>query len=155
MRKNILLMSVLSLITACSTLPTEDRSTQQKSEESSEIMDHESSFFVARKGVEDGYVFIFHIMPAPEGEGFSRTNYHLMVSVENKGQPLTHLKLYSDVKHPDGSYQAKAPMMIMGNWYMTHYNLSHEQGRHWVTVSFELSGRTYSSGVYYPERTVR
>jgi len=115
-------------------------------------MDHKSTFFVAQKGVKDGYVFIFHVMPAPEGAAYSRSLYHLMVSVEKDGNPVTDITLYSTAKHPDGSIASKAPMMQMGNWYMALYNLSHEKGQHWLTVSFEQAGKTYSSGVYYPER---
>jgi hypothetical protein len=154
MRKYIVLMAMLSLLSACSTL-TDSRSSsaeQKNSAVGAQAMDHKSTFFVAQKGVKDGYVFIFHVMPAPEGKGYSRTNYHLMVSVEKNGKPLTDLKMYSAVKHPDGSSIAKAPMMLMGNWYMALYNLSHEKGQHWLTVSFERAGKTYSSGVYYPER---
>ena len=115
-------------------------------------MDHKKHFFVAHKGIEDDYEIIFHVMPAPEGNGFSRVQYHLMVSVQKDGSPVTGLILKSSVKHPDGSVEPAAPMMRMGNWYMALYNLSHEKGQHWLTVSFEKSGKTYSSGVYYPER---
>jgi len=150
MKKYILFVAILSFTTACSTLFTDsDRAEKINAKQS---MDHANDFFVARKGLADGYEFIFHVMPAPEGEGFSRVNYHLMVSIEKNGVPVDNLKVYSDVKHPDGSYQEKTPMMKMGHWYMTAYNLSHEQGRHWMTVSFEVGGRSYSSGVYYPER---
>jgi len=155
MKKYILLMVILGFATACSMLSGENKPSEKKHESSNQSMDHERDFFTARKGLSDGYEFIFHVMPAPEGEGFSRVNYHLMVSIEKNGIPMDDLKVYSDVKHPDGSFQAKAPMMKMGHWYMTVYNLSHEQGRHWITVSFEASGRTYSSGVYYPERVYR
>jgi len=153
MKKNILLLSMLSLIGACSVLSIDSERAEPKSENSKQAMNHENDFFVARKGLSDGYEFIFHVMPAPEGEGFSRVNYHLMVSIEKNGLPMDDLKVYSTVKHPDGTSQARAPMMRMGHWYMTVYNLSHEQGRHWMTVSFETDGRTYSSGVYYPEKT--
>ncbi|MDQ6967859.1 MAG: hypothetical protein Q9M14_04170 [Mariprofundaceae bacterium] len=150
MKKYILLMVILGFTTACSTLPGGNERVEKTNINQS--MDHENDFFVAREGLSDGYEFIFHIMPAPEGEGFSRINFHLMVSIEKNGIPVDDLKVYSDVKHPDGSYQAKTQMMKMGHWYMTVYNLSHEQGRHWITVSFEVSGRVYTSGVYYPER---
>jgi len=115
-------------------------------------MDHGHDFFVARKGIQDGYVFIFHIMPAPEGDGYSRKNYHLMVSVEKDGQVLTDLVLSSRVKHPDGMMDENNTMMLMGDWYMSLYNLNHEGGQHWITVSFERDSKTYSSGFYYPER---
>jgi len=115
-------------------------------------MDHKKDFFVAHKGISGGYEMIFHVMPAPEGTGFSRSLYHLMVSVQKNGQPVTNLKLYSSAKHPDGSVESKMPMMLMGDWYMALYNLSHEKGQHWLTVSFEQAGKIYSSGVYYPER---
>lgn len=152
MKKSILLLAILSLIGACSMLPIDDERAEPRSAASKQAMDHENDFFVARKGLSDGYEFIFHVMPAPEGEGFSRVNYHLMVSIEKNGVPLDNLSVYSEVKHPDEPSPSKAKMMRMGHWYMTVYNLSHEQGRHWMTVSFEADGRTYSSGVYYPER---
>jgi len=151
MKKYLLVMVILSFATACSSLSADHERAEQINTKQS--MDHENDFFVARKGLSDGYEFIFHVMPSPEGEGFSRTNYHLMVSIEKNGKPVDDLKVYSDVKHPDGSYQEKSLMMRMGHWYMAAYNLSHEQGQHWMTVSFEISGRTYSSGVYYPEKT--
>jgi len=145
-------MVILSFATACSTLSGD--SERVETIHAKQGMDHENYFFVARKGLSDGYEFIFHVMPSPEGEGFSRVNYHLMVSIEKNGVPMDDLKVYSDVKHPDGSFEAKTQMMKMGHWYMVAYNLSHEQGRHWMTVSFEADGRNYSSGVYYPERVL-
>ncbi len=154
MKKHIVVLAMLGLLSACSTWTDSSSGAvgQQHSAAATQGMDHKSTFFVAQKGVADGYVFIFHVMPAPEGKGYSRINYHLMVSVEKNGKPLTDLKMYSAVKHPDGSSIAKAPMMQMGNWYMALYNLSHETGQHWLTVSFERAGKTYDSGVYYPER---
>ena len=115
-------------------------------------MDHKRDFYVAHKGIDDGYEIIFHIMPAPEGDGLSRVNYHLMVSVEQDGVVVTDLQLNSKVKHPDGTVQQQDAMMRMGNWYMALYNLSHEMGRHWVSVSFDHAGKHYTSGIYYPER---
>lgn len=154
MKKYIALISVVILISACGAL-TGGKTTTAQQPNTTQVMDHKSTFFVASKGVDDGYVFIFHIMPAPEGEGYSRIHYHLMVSIEKDGKPVTDLRLYSAAKHPDGSVQEKAPMMRMGDWYMALYNLSHEMGQHWLTVSFERAGKTYSSGVYYPERAYR
>lgn len=142
------LICVAFFLAGCSTLSTPP----QQNPSSPAAMDHKKAFFVASKGVQDDYVFIFHIMPAPEGKGYSRINYHLMVSIEKDGKPVTDVQLYSAVKHPDGSTQTKEPMMQMGNWYIARYNLSHDMGQHWLTVSFERNGRTYSSGVYYPER---
>jgi len=153
MKKYFVWIAALSLISACSTLTDSYQPHErQNNAATTQGMDHKTDFFVAQKGVRDGYVFIFHIMPAPEGEGYSRSLYHLMVSVEKNGSPVTNLQVYSAVKHPDGSARSKAPMMRMGDWYMALYNLSHEKGRHWLTVSFEWAGKTYSSGVYYPER---
>jgi len=151
MRKYIVLIGITTLMGACSMLPNKAVPNQDKATSSNQ-MDHKHSFFVAREAISDGYEFIFHVMPAPEGEGFSRSRYHLMVSIEKDGHIMTDIHPYSSVKHPDGSVQAKTPMMQMGDWYMSLYNLSHGQGRHWLTVSFERSGKTYSSGVYYPER---
>ncbi len=45
----------------------------------------------------------------------------------------------------------KKMVMRMGDWFMALYNLSHEKGQHWLTVSFERDGETCSSGTYYPE----
>ncbi len=42
-------------------------------------------------------------------------------------------------------------MMLMGKWHMAHYNLNHEQGRHWLAVQSAVAGKQYSSGIYYPE----
>jgi len=151
MKKKIVLM-VLLLLGGCSMMQNTNSTGTLKSADVNQTMNHKKDYFVASEGVSDGYVFIFHIMPAPEGQGFSRINYHLMVSIEKDGNPLTHLRLFSSVKHPDGSVEEKAPMMQMGNWYMALYNLSHDKGRHWLTASFEQNGKTYSSGVYYPER---
>jgi len=132
--------------------PVEWQTAQPAKASSNTKMDHKSNFFVARKGVNDGYVFIFHIMPAPEGEGYSHSNYHLMVSIEKDNQPVNGLSMSSRVKHPDGMVEEDASMMSMGDWYMSLYNLDHEKGRHWVSVSFEQAGKAYSTGVYYPER---
>ncbi len=66
--------------------------------------------------------------------------------------PLTDLTLYSAAKHPGGETGAAQPMIRMGNWYMALYNLSHEQGRHWLPVLFDREGEHFSSGIYYPER---
>jgi len=42
-------------------------------------------------------------------------------------------------------------MMHMGEWYMALYNLSHEQGRHLITVRFNIKGKKYTAHAYYPE----
>ena len=82
--------------------------------------------------------------------GYSRDYYHLMVSIEKDGKALTNLQVHSEVKHPNGTAET-IDMMLMGDWYMARYNLSHEQGRHWITVQFDVAGKQYSSGIYYPE----
>jgi len=143
-----LLICVAFFAAGCSTLSTPP----QQNLSSPVAMEHKKDFFVAHKGISGGYEMIFHVMPAPEGLGYSRVNYHLMVSVQKEGKPITNLTLNSTVKHPDDSVEPKAPMMRMGDWYMALYNLSHEKGQHWLAVSFEQAGKTYSSGVYYPER---
>jgi len=154
MIKYIVWISVSIFFAGCSLLP--GHHTPQQAQPSKSLsnknMDHKKNFFVAQKGIEDGYVFIFHIMPAPEGTGYSRSNYHVMVSIEKDNQPVSGLALSSDVKHPDGMIEKPAPMMQMGDWYMALYNLNHEKGQHWITASFKQDGKTYSSGVYYPER---
>ena len=155
--KYIGLTGLLLLSTACSLLPgnsgpVEWQKYQPATQSINTNMDHKSSFFVARKGMQNGYVFIFHIMPEPEREGYSRSNYHLMVSIEKENKPVTGLLLSSNVKHPDGMVEKSSSMMQMGDWYMALYNLDHEKGQHWITVSFEQAGKTYSTGIYYPER---
>jgi len=114
-----------------------------------QIMKHEQGFIV-RKGIRDDYTVIFHVMRAPKGMRHSKDHYHLMVVVEKNHKPITNLNMTSKVKHPDGTIEQK-PMMHMGEWYMAMYNLSHEQGRHWITVQFNISGKKYSAGTYYPE----
>jgi len=66
-------------------------------------------------------------------------------------KPLTNLTVYSDVKHPDDSFEPRLPMMRMGKWYMTHYNLNHEPGRHFITIAFDKAGKHYVSSIHYPE----
>ena len=112
-------------------------------------MKHEEGF-IARKAIEDDYTVVFHVMRAPEGMRYSRNQYHLMVVVEKDGKPVPNLHLTSHVKHPDGTVEEKR-MSVVGNWHMAIYDLSHEQGRHWMTVSFTKDGKTYSAGAYYPE----
>jgi len=150
MKKYLVLLTITLLIGACA-LPRGHKPDSEAGSAVGSIMNHQKSFFVARKGIDDGYVVIFHIMPAPEGTGYSRTYYHLMVSIVKDKKPLAGLQVYSDVKHPDGSYEKRERMMRMGDWYLTRYNLSHERGRHWLTVHFKVNDRTYSSGIYYPE----
>ncbi|MDQ6964761.1 MAG: hypothetical protein Q9M13_07575 [Mariprofundales bacterium] len=120
-------------------------------QDSSVVMDHQRDFYVTRKGLRGGYELIFHIMPAPEGEGYSRSYYHLMVNIRRDGRVVNGVDLYSEVRHPDGSTTPRAAMMKMGDWYMARYNLSHEQGRHWLLVSFTHRGKKYEEGIYYPE----
>ena len=141
MRKYMVWVAALTLISACSTLSDNHTPVEPKhGNNATQGMDHKKDFFVAHKGITSGYEMIFHVMPAPEGTGFSRSLYHLMVSVQKNGQPVTNLKLYSSAKHPDGSVESKMPMMLMGDWYMALYNLSHEQGQHWLTVPSEQAG---------------
>jgi len=151
MKKSLTIIAIASLIGACAILPRANQPDSETVSATGAIMNHRKSFFVARKGIDDGYVVIFHVMPAPEGMGYSRKYYHLMVSIVKDGMPLTGLQVYSDVKHPDGSSQKEEKMMRMGDWYLTRYNLSHDLGRHWLTIHFEASGKKYTSGIYYPE----
>lgn len=147
-----LLMAVIALsLAGCGALHGHSGQVEKRSDG----MNHQRDFFVAHKGIEDGYEIIFHVMPEPKGLGFSRTSYHLMVSVQKDGLPVTDLKLFSTVTHPDKQREAATPMMQMGEWYMARYNLGHGRGQHWLTVSFERDGKHYTSGVYYPERPYR
>jgi len=114
-----------------------------------QTMKHEGGFIV-RKGILDNYTVIFHVMRAPKGMRYSKEQYHLMVVVEKDDKPVYGLHMTSKVLHSDGTTEQK-PMMHMGEWYMALYNLSHEQGRHWITVRFDISGKKYSAGAYYPE----
>ncbi len=119
--------------------------------QASRVMDHQRDFYVARKGLADGYVLTLHIMPAPEGTGYSRTFYHLMAEVRHGGVVQDGLVLWSEVQHPDGRTEPRNRMVRIGSWYMARYDLSHDQGRHWLTVSFAWDGKRYSTGIYYPE----
>lgn len=114
-----------------------------------QVMQQHEEGFIAKKGIQDDYTVIFHIMRAPKGMRYSKDHYHLMVVVEKNHKPLTNLQMTSKVLHPDGTSEQKT-MMHMGEWYMAMYNLSHE-GRHWITVQFKISGKKYSTGIYYPE----
>ncbi len=145
MQKSLAIMAITILLGACSTLAYNDK----VAVETSRVTEHEGGF-IARKGIEDGYVITFHVMRAPEGMGYSRVYYHLMVNIVKDKKPLTNLQVSSKVKHPNGTAE-KMDMMLMGKWYMARYNLNHEQGRHWITVWFEVAGKQYSSGIYYPE----
>jgi len=114
-----------------------------------QVMKHEGGF-IARKGIRDDYTVIFHVMRAPEGMRYSKEHYHLMVVVEKDHKPVTGLQMTSKAIHPDGTSEQK-PMMHMGEWYMALYNLSHEQGRHLISVHFNIRGKKYAAHAYYPE----
>ncbi len=114
-----------------------------------QVMNHEQGF-IAKKGIRDDYTVIFHVMRSPKGMRYSKDQYHLMVVVEKDDKPVLGLHMTSKVLHPDGTTEEK-PMMHMGEWYMALYNLGHDQGRHWITVQFKISGKKYSAGIYYPE----
>ncbi|MDQ6993590.1 MAG: hypothetical protein Q9M31_08940 [Mariprofundus sp.] len=146
-----LLFSTSLLLSGCAGVTGESVKTGQLSDSATEQMDHKTDFFAARKGLRDGYEIIFHIMPAPEGAGFSRKDYHLMVGILQDSKPLTNLTVYSDMKYPDGSFEPRLAMMRMGEWYMTHYNLSHEPGQYLITIAFDVSGKHYNSSIHYPE----
>lgn len=147
----IVIGASLLLLTGCATLTGVAPSTAPPSDSATQQMDHAKRFFVAHKAIRGGYEIIFHVMPAPEGMGFSRKDYHLMVSVLQGGKPLTNLIVSSDAKHPDGSFEPRSPMMQMGNWYMAHYNLDPGTGRHFITIAFDRLGKHYFSSIYYPE----
>jgi len=106
---------------------------------------------VSRIGLDDGYEVIFHVMPAPEGEGFSREHYHLMVSIKKDGKIMKGLKVYSEIHHADGTSEPKVLMMVMNEWYMTAYHLRPDSGKHDMIISFEHEGRSYVSAIKYPE----
>ncbi len=114
-----------------------------------QVMNHEQGFIV-KKGIRDNYTVIFHVMRSPKGMRYSKNQYHLMVIVEKNNKAILGLHMISKVLHPDGTTEKKV-MMHMGEWYMALYNLSHDQGRHWITVQFDISGKKYSAGTYYPE----
>ncbi|MDQ6972223.1 MAG: hypothetical protein Q9M30_06205 [Mariprofundaceae bacterium] len=106
--------------------------------------------YVVRKGIADDYTVIFHVMRAPEGMRLSKEQYHLMVLVEKDGRAVSGMKMKSIVSHPNRTLASK-PMVSMGQWYMALYDLNHEQGRHHISVHFEVSGKGYSADAYYPE----
>lgn len=143
-------LSAAVFLAACAALPPKEQAEEGRAGIAKKrLMQHEEGF-IAKKGLADGYEVIFHIMRAPEGIGYSRDFYHVMVNIKKDGKPLDELQVHSEVKHPDGSVDAAA-MTRLGDWYMGRYNLSHEQGRHWITVRFEVGGKPYVSGIYYPE----
>ncbi len=144
-------MAILGLVAACSTSPKIEQSDESKHGNATQVMDHIHSFYVSRIGLDDGYEIIFHVMPAPEGEGFSREDYHLMVNIKKDGNIMKDLKVYSEIHHPDGTSEPKVLMMVMDGWYMTAYHLERASGKHEMIVSFEQGGRMYSSGIEYPE----
>jgi len=145
-----LLIGASLLLAGCATFEDKPAASLQ-GEASTAPMNHKKDFFAARKAISDDYEIIFHIMPAPNGVGFSRTDYHLMVSILQGGHTLTDLAVSSDVRHPDGSFEPRLPMMLMGEWYMAHYNLDHEPGQHFITIAFDANGKHYSSSINYPE----
>ena len=49
----------------------------------------------------------------PEGLGYSRVYYHLMISILQHNTPVKDLNVYSDVKQPDGIYEPRVEMMRM------------------------------------------
>jgi len=106
--------------------------------------------YVVRKGIEDDYTVIFHVMRAPEGMRHSKEHYHLMVLVEKDGRPVSGLEMKSIVSHPNRTLETR-PMLKMGDWYMALYDLNHEQGRHHISVHFSVAGKAYSADAYYPE----
>jgi len=122
---------------------------EQATDKHGQAMKHEQGFIV-KKGIRDDYTVIFHIMRSPKGMRYSKEHYHLMVVVEKDHKPVTGLQMTSKALHPDGTSERK-PMMHMGEWYMALYNLSHEQGRHLITVRFNIEGKKYTAQTYYPE----
>jgi len=151
MKKMMILVAIMGLMAACSTTAKLEKSDESKHSNAKQVMDHIHSFYVSRIGLDDGYEVIFHVMPAPEGEGFSRENYHLMVSIKKDGKIMKDLKVYSEIYHADGTSEPKVLMMVMNEWYMTPYHLERDSGKHEMIVSFEHDGKMYSSGIEYPE----
>lgn len=113
-------------------------------------MKHEQGF-IAIKGIEDDYSVIFHIMRAPLHDGYSRDEYHLMVSIEKDGKPIRKVKVQSTVRHPNGRIDDLTDMVQVGDWYLARYNLSHEQGQHRISVHFRIGSKRYHAHILYPE----
>ncbi len=146
--KNIVITAII--LTLAGTFPAlaETPGRRQIKADRGRSMNHLQGF-VVRKGIRDNYTVIFHIMRSPEGMRYSEDQYHLMVVVEKDHKPVTGLQMISRVVHPNGITEQK-PMIHVGEWYMALYNL-HEQGRHWISVQFNISGKQYAAGTYYPE----
>ncbi len=138
MNANMFALTIAAILMGQSPALAAHAVTQQR-----QVMNHEQGF-IAKKGIQDDYTVIFHVMR------YSKDQYHLMVVVEKDDKPVLGLHMTSKVLHPDGTTEEK-PMMHMGEWYMALYNLGHDQGRHWITVQFKISGKKYSAGTYYPE----
>ena len=147
--KNIFIAAIILILTGMLPALAKTPGGRQIKADHRQAMKHLQGF-VVRKGIRDDYTVIFHIMRSPEGMRYSKNQYHLMVVVEKDHQPVTGLQMTSRVVHPDGTSEQK-PMIHMGEWYMALYNLGHDQGRHWITVQFKISGKKYSAGTYYPE----
>jgi len=142
---------MLAVLTLCMAPASARTAGQQRISENRHEMKHGEGFIV-KKGIDGNYTVIFHIMRAPEGMRHSKDHYHLMVTIEKDGKSLTNLRVNSKVKHPGGTVEKRA-MLRMGDWFLARYNLDHEQGRHWIVVTFKTTdGKKHSSGTYYPER---
>lgn len=107
--------------------------------------------FIAIKGIRDGYSVIFHIMRAPQGAGYSRDEYHLMVSIEKEGRTLRGLAVKSTIRHPNGDIDFPENMVQLGDWYLARYNLNHDQGQHRISVDFRVGEKQYHAHIMYPE----
>lgn len=137
------------LLASCSTLAYDQRTGHEDDAGLAQITGHEKGVMV-REGIKGGFEVIFNVMRVPEDMARDKDDYHLMVSIQKDGKVLHPLHVHSRVRHPNGTVD-QADMTRVGNWYMARYNLSHEQGRHWITVQFDVSGTKYSTGIYFPE----
>jgi len=113
-------------------------------------MKHEQGF-IAIKNIDGIHSVTFHIMRAPDGTGYSRDEYHVMVSIEKNRKPVHGLQVSSEVIHPDGSTEGYNRMVELDGWYMARFRFGHDQDKHLVSVRFSDRGKSYVSSIYYPE----
>ncbi len=97
----------------------------------------------------DGYTVSFHVMQASDGGGHGGS-HNLMIKVEQGNAVVSELQANSKVIYPGGTDESK-PLMKMGDWYMTGYDLQ-PSGKHQLMVLFKTGdGQKHFGGVYYGE----
>ena len=106
-----------------------------------------NDMFLVEKMV-DGYKVSFHVMPATQGMNHG-ASHNLMIKVEEGDTILGDVRINSKVVFPDGKAASK-PLMKMGDWYMTAYDLG-KPGKYQLLILFKTAdGKKHQAGVYYP-----